>query len=230
MLLKNQSCKQLLRHILWWSTQWWWISKKNVGYNFNRYGHYSNCSYGNAWCWILEDIKPIPDCHHSPGTSIVDLKITQVHSHLSFTFWVERGVSTRLGETVTFNGWISTGESFVTGRRPTTGGNGRCPQFKLWKQEIHDVRSIAKRKGSSSLPEHSLFSKQAPGDNKCFLFSCMYVCVSVFVCVLSFVGVGAMWCCVLLFRECIVGCFHKLCPLSGAATGIKKARVVWFPV
>ena len=59
-----------------------------------------------------------------------------------------------------------------------------------------------------------------------FLCLCMYVCVSVFVCVLSFVGVGEMWCCVLLFRECIFGCFHKLCPLSGAATGIKKAGVV----
>ena len=82
--------------------------------------------------------------------------------------------------------WVSTGDFPVKNLWRTQADNWRkrtLPQFKLWKQEIHDVRSIAKRKGSSSLPEHSLFSKKAPGGNKCF-FVC--VCMCVWVCLFVF--------------------------------------------
>lgn len=224
---KNQSCKQLLRHILWWSTQWWWISKKQVGYNFNSYDHYINCSYGNAWYWIFEDIKQKYQIARLPSAPAVSWFFqSRRYTHTFPLHWVERGEGPRLGETV-----IWTSVDFPAKQTSLWGqqlAEPTLPQFK--HLEIHDVRSIAKRKGCFAASLNTAFFPKPLVETSGSFFVYVWKSVSVFVCVCVLWGWGrcGVVCC--YSGKCIFGCFHKLCPLSAAETGIKKTRVVWFPV
>lgn len=121
------------------------------------------------------------------------------------------------------------------GRRPTTGGNGRCPnsssesrRYTTWEAS-QSVKEVAASLNTAFFPKN-------PWWKQVFLCLCMYVCVSVFVCVLSFVGVGEMWCCVLLFRECIfnIWMFSQVMSTEWSCNGNQKSPcglipcLVWF--
>lgn len=134
----------------------------------------------NLWRYQTHTrLPPLPRHQHSWSG------VTQVHSHLSFTFWVERGVSTRLGETVTFNGWWlpvkhlwpNAGRQLAeTDAAPNSSSESR--RYTTWEAS-QSVKEVA------CLPEHSLFSKKAPvveTSVSFFLYVCVCVCEGVCLC------------------------------------------------